>query len=154
MHNMMVLSPVWLYDCWENTRLSISQCLDLAPAEMLLWAPKEGMNTFEGLICHVCDIAEQWFYNVIKDGHAQSVCLFSSTDNKELLNARLLGILARGDKFVRSGNCYELYTSNGKSYSGTWILLHLYMHDVYHCGQLKGYLRLFGLTPPPWMEPQ
>ena len=152
MHNMMVLSPVLLYGCWRNARLSIAQCLDMAPPEILRWSPREGMRTFGDLIDHVCVVADRWFSNVIKDGDMRSALALTTPYDKELLSQRLLYALDRSDRFVRDGNCYELYTSNGKTCSGTWIILHLYMHDIYHCGQLKSYLRLYGLTPPPWLE--
>jgi uncharacterized damage-inducible protein DinB len=147
--NIREISTSSLFAYWHNIRESIRECLRRTPDELLSWKPKHDMLAFGQLYMHLANSVDWWLTNYVKDGGEWIPSERQQTDDRDRLDEHLVASFARLGKYAMLMDTSLTYKDkDGYEFSGNWLLLHLFEHDVHHRGQLKTYLRLNGIAPP------
>jgi uncharacterized damage-inducible protein DinB len=134
---------------WHDARESIRECLRRTPDELLGWRPKDDMRTFGEIYVHIANSIDSWLTRYVKDGGEWIPSAQLPTTDRGKLDRHLVASFARLGKYAMLTNTsLTCKDKDGQDFSGNWLLLHLFEHDIHHRGQLKTYLRLNGIAPP------
>lgn len=136
----------------KSIRPSVSAALQMAPDDRMGWAPVAGMLTLGAIFLHLAETSD-WWYDEVIEKHT-SIELANRTDvPREQIAAHLddhwqrlerffgqpANILRREFSFEQEGQTH--------TFTGAWIFVHLFEHDVHHRSQINQYMRMLDLTP-------
>jgi uncharacterized damage-inducible protein DinB len=143
------IANFWVFE----VKPPIMKALEITPGDKIDWAPAENMITLGNIFMHIAEASSWWIDHVI-DGRSYD----DWTPCPSFSNEKILTLLdqhwLRLEKFFERSpevmeKTYEL--KRGEKVNqlyGSWIMFHLFEHDIHHRCQINTYLRILGITPP------
>jgi uncharacterized damage-inducible protein DinB len=139
---------------WLNeVRPPIDKALLVTPDDKLEWTPAKDMITLGNIFMHVAEASDYWITQVIDHQDCVDYTPCHSLPKPEIA-AMLDSHWLRIEEFfnrapeIMEGK-YPLQRKSGTTeLSGSWIMLHLFEHDIHHRSQINHYLRILGIKPP------
>jgi uncharacterized damage-inducible protein DinB len=141
-------------DFWfGEVKPAIYEALDVSPDDKLDWAPAEKMITLSNIFMHLREASNWWVETVMLGGKYKDLTPCKSpgkTYIKTLLDDHfrcLEKMFEKAPKILEAK--FDMRKFKRESIvTGTWIMLHLFEHDIHHRSQINHYLRILGAKPP------
>jgi uncharacterized damage-inducible protein DinB len=139
--NLADFRRLFTYDTWANREV-------LAALQAVASAPPRSVQ----LVAHILSAERLWFERLHGDKPSLPVWPEFSLERCELELAELGELCTRDFASSSEGDLSRTVTyenSKGQTWSSTKsdILMHVFMHSVYHRGQIAADMRGAGLTP-------
>ncbi len=141
---------------WRSEREYTLEVLEAMPAEHFDFKPVDEQRTFAEQLQHTGLANAHYFASFAKDAgppadptslSKESVrkCVAATFDYSEsVLSSLSESDFSRRDVKMRFP---------GRAHTAQDVFLRAYVHTAHHRGQIIAYLRLKGITPPPWRFP-
>ena len=141
---------------WRSEREYTLEVLEAMPAEHFSYKPVDVQRTFAEQLEHAALANARYFSGFAKDAPAPTdPASLSKESLREFVAATfdyvesVLSALNEADFLRRDLNM----PFRSRPHTAQDIFLRAYMHTAHHRGQIIAYLRLKGITPPPWRFP-
>jgi uncharacterized damage-inducible protein DinB len=137
----------------ESIRPRVNQALELTPEDKLDWAPVEKMISLGNIFLHFAETSDWWYDEVMKGCNSVELAVGSCSPKSEIVK-HLNAHWERMERFFAEPpdvleKTYEVKRKDKTyTFTGNWIFVHLFEHDIHHRSQINQYLRILGITPP------
>jgi len=143
-----------LFGHWDEVRRGLFQALDKLSDEQLHFSPRKGLRSLGAVACHIANAEEGWFRYGITHELAEWPADYTVTDYPTVESIRnLLGqVHARTESYLEGVSLGDLdgtiVAPWGESFRLSWIVWHVFEHEVHHRGEIFLMLGLLGMEAP------
>jgi uncharacterized damage-inducible protein DinB len=141
-----------LFEHIENSRKLVLEAAEKLDRESFL-SRQKGMSSIRDLLVHLMDSEDYWVGSVIR-GEKREKFLPDKYEDVAALKAHWDGIHERTKKLLSDVSEGRVSEKTSVQWEGKTtldvgtVLLHLFTHELYHCGQICLLMREQGHEPP------